>query len=356
MSLFGYIFSKRRQARNLSLHLLNFAWNAPVLVTVLLLFLYIFASSVYFIHFVNSVLNRNSLSLDDLPQSYVKTLDEAISKHQPTYNVTLPKDDLATPIPHIIHRTYKTPEFPEIWQNAYNSCQILLPEYTHYFWTDETARQFIETKFPWFLPTYDGYRYGIQRVDSLRYFLLWHYGGVYLDLDVGCRRDIRPLLEYPALLPRTWPFGVSNDVMASSPGHPLMIKAALSLHEHNVWYISKYITVFFTTGPMFLCSIIASWHRLPRADGNTLAATYKEPHGLAIIPTIFYDTTEYAFFSHFPGSTWHGNDVAILSWLYHYLWIFILAGFALMITSNVLGYTRRARRRIPRFVLKHELV
>lgn len=37
--------------------------------------------------------------------------------------------------------------------------------------------------YPWFLNTYDGYRFPVQRVDSLRYFLMLHFGGIYLDLD-----------------------------------------------------------------------------------------------------------------------------------------------------------------------------
>lgn len=50
-------------------------------------------------------------------------------------------------------------------------------------WTEETSREFIETEYPWFLRTYDRYLYPVQRVDAVRYFLLMHYGGIYLDLD-----------------------------------------------------------------------------------------------------------------------------------------------------------------------------
>lgn len=55
-------------------------------------------------------------------------------------------------------------------------------------WNMKTSRAFIEDEFPGFLETYDGYKFPIQRVDVLRYFLLRHYGGIYLDMDnVGCR-------------------------------------------------------------------------------------------------------------------------------------------------------------------------
>lgn len=53
-------------------------------------------------------------------------------------------------------------------------------------WTEKESREFIEREYPWFLNTYDGYRYPVQRVDTVRYFLMQHYGGIYMDLDNVC--------------------------------------------------------------------------------------------------------------------------------------------------------------------------
>lgn len=50
-------------------------------------------------------------------------------------------------------------------------------------WTEKASRDFIETEYPWFLRAYDRYRYPVQRVDAVRYFLMLHYGGIYMDLD-----------------------------------------------------------------------------------------------------------------------------------------------------------------------------
>jgi mannosyltransferase OCH1-like enzyme len=38
-------------------------------------------------------------------------------------------------------------------------------------------------RYPWFLETFDGYVYPIQRADAIRYFVLHHFGGIYIDLD-----------------------------------------------------------------------------------------------------------------------------------------------------------------------------
>ena len=50
-------------------------------------------------------------------------------------------------------------------------------------WTDEKSRNFIAKEYPWFLETFDSYKYPIQRADSIRYFVLAYYGGTYIDLD-----------------------------------------------------------------------------------------------------------------------------------------------------------------------------
>lgn len=53
-----------------------------------------------------------------------------------------------------------------------------------------TPTPLAQEHYPWFLPTYRSYAYAIQRVDVVRYFLLHHYGGLYLDLDVGCKKRL----------------------------------------------------------------------------------------------------------------------------------------------------------------------
>nr|KAG5701406.1 hypothetical protein BaRGS_032738 [Batillaria attramentaria] len=54
-------------------------------------------------------------------------------------------------------------------------------------------RELIANNYSWFLADYDSYRYNIQRVDSARYFILHHFGGVYMDLDISCRHQLAPL-------------------------------------------------------------------------------------------------------------------------------------------------------------------
>lgn len=50
-------------------------------------------------------------------------------------------------------------------------------------WTDDKSRELIATEYPWFLDTFDNYSQPIQRADAIRYFVLAHFGGIYIDLD-----------------------------------------------------------------------------------------------------------------------------------------------------------------------------
>lgn len=56
-------------------------------------------------------------------------------------------------------------------------------ELTQQLWTDAGSREFIATEYPWFLDSFDNYDYPIQRADAIRYFVLAHFGGIYIDLD-----------------------------------------------------------------------------------------------------------------------------------------------------------------------------
>lgn len=63
-------------------------------------------------------------------------------------------------------------------------------------WTESSSLDFIATNYPWFLSTYEGYQFPVQRVDSLRYFLMLKFGGIYIDLDNVRRLSSLIKIEY----------------------------------------------------------------------------------------------------------------------------------------------------------------
>lgn len=169
-------------------------------------------------------------------------------------------------------------------------------------WTDADSRAFIAENYPWFLSAFDGYTYAIQRADAIRYFVLHHYGGIYMDLDIGCQRPMDALLYFQVILPQTIPVGISNDLMFAEKGHPFMDLVIHNLVTFNHQYGTNYPTVMFSTGPMFLSAQYGLW---PKEDG--LGAQKQ----VRVLPRRFYgknapaDELPDSYFTHFYGSSWH---------------------------------------------------
>lgn len=232
-------------------------------------------------------------------------------------------------IPRIIHQTYISENVPLEWKYSQQSVKFWNDGFEYIFWTDETLRTFINENYPNFINTYDSYPYAIQRVDAARYFLLYHFGGFYLDLDIGCHRSLEDLRAYQAILPKTEPLGFSNDFMASSKRHPFFRQLTNALSVWNVHLGLPDLTVLVSTGPLFLTNQYHS--ALP----STLEGVKTLPHSL------YAEKSDLAYFYHVQGSTWHRLDAAFFNalWFDGYLNIFVT-----VIICALFGYYLWKRR------------
>ena len=71
----------------------------------------------------------------------------------------------------------------------------------------------------------------------------------------GCNRRLDPLLSYHAWVRRTMPTGISNDAMGAIPQHPFFHRVIESLQSYDKSWVLPYITVMYSTGPLFLSVI-----------------------------------------------------------------------------------------------------
>ena len=134
------------------------------------------------------------------------------------------------------------------------------------FWSDDNINNFVYKKLA------DGdnmynvlfkYNHSLEKADAIRYFILYEFGGIYLDFDVEFFNSILPYLNrgYPCMMTRDPPeqaylFGnmetvVSNALMMCLPGHPFMRLVIDSLPD----FMKLKLNVVFTTGPFFLTEI-----------------------------------------------------------------------------------------------------
>jgi mannosyltransferase OCH1-like enzyme len=91
--------------------------------------------------------------------------------------------DLVPPVLHHIALGSHKPQGK--WIDARNACLELHPKWEAMLWTDENAGDFVREKFPELLHMWERYPYPIQRIDALRYLVLYEYGGEYSLLSLG---------------------------------------------------------------------------------------------------------------------------------------------------------------------------
>lgn len=171
-------------------------------------------------------------------------------------------------IPALIHQTWKDTDVPPEWQEWAESWRLHHPGWGYRLWTDADNRAFLQEHYPWFLPIYDGYPEAIMRADAIRYFLLDHFGGLYVDLDFECLSPVDGILDghelvlgcepeahTQLLLARRSGLGriVGNAFIASRPNHPFWAH----VHRQLVG-AHKLPGALDVTGPFFLTRAIDS--------------------------------------------------------------------------------------------------
>lgn len=212
-----------------------------------------------------------------------------------------------SPVPKILHQSWKTSDIPVQWKSAQQSCMNIhqAQGYEYKLWTDAAAEELILSKYPWFISTYRSYPHAIQRADSARYFILHQYGGIYLDLDIFCLTSLDFLRSSSGafVAPKTSPIGVSNDLLVSSPGHPFASRLILNLKSWSrSFFLLRYTTVMFSTGPMFVTIQLALHPNKSEVEilAPQLYGKYKS--GAVNMRAVV---------AHLKGSSWHGNDAPL---------------------------------------------
>ncbi|KAG8624086.1 hypothetical protein KVT40_009062 [Elsinoe batatas] len=280
-----------------------------------------------------SFLQSLSISFEDFPADYQAALGKAKKDNTP---VDYDLDHLANGTSMIARKIHfiwfknlyddasRPSHIPTTGSNAPTECRKSNANFEIIIWNSTAARNLLVDHYAWFIPTYDNYHYPIQRVDAFKYFVLWHFGGIYMDLDITCRRSLEPLVHFPAWFPKAQPFGVNNDLMATRKHHPIMRRMIESLYSRDKSLIFPYLTIFWSTGPQFTSDMVKTWWRdIGAVVTGTVHGKENDMDSIYVLPLPFY-SEEYSFFGHSPGGTWHGSDVAVVLWFVERPWLAVM--------------------------------
>lgn len=250
-------------------------------------------------------------------------------------------------VPRIIHQIFLTEGVHapfNKYESAISSCRALHPDWTHYVWINENASAFMEEHYPHVWPHYQSYKQSIQRANILRYALLDHFGGVYLDLDITCLQPLDELRHLPWLTPGAYPAGVNNAFILSKPHHAFTKHLLDGVASRNLRWGMPYIENMLSTGCMYFSNRWMSYMRmLPKRmlkgevvnDDDKLYILADERGELE--PHMLRGAVTTPLFHHGGASSWHGWDAATIVLIgKHYLAFLLIMSFGLLLTAAVI--------------------
>lgn len=230
-----------------------------------------------------------------------------------------------SPIPRLIHQTWKTRDVPPELQVLQRSWTGRNPGFVYRFWTDDDIGRFVAEEHPELLPVFRGYADPIARIDLARYLILRRFGGVYADLDFECLRPIDGLLEGRSFVvgqepeehgrlakatERGLPRILCPSFLASVPGHPFWDHLLARLVEAR-----HCGDVLDATGPFLLTRAHAAYEGARYEDGPA-AVTVLPPEllypvtkddcwsGRLFDPVFWERATRDAYAVHYWEGTW----------------------------------------------------
>jgi len=131
------------------------------------------------------------------------------------------------------------------------------PTWKYVLWSRNKADEFLARHFAWFLPTWQSYKSDIYRVDALRYFILYWFGGAYIDIDAECHRALDELCSHPVVLigtpnSKVW---LSNYFMMAHRRHSFFqycIDHLTDTAESGIHWANSFVSTMTMAGPAYL--------------------------------------------------------------------------------------------------------
>lgn len=97
-------------------------------------------------------------------------------------------------IPKIIFQTWKDKNLPEHLLTITQTWKNLNPDYEYRFYDDNDCLNFIKNNYPEYLEVYASFPKPVEKADFFRYLVIYHFGGVYADLDTSCEKTLDMLI------------------------------------------------------------------------------------------------------------------------------------------------------------------
>jgi hypothetical protein len=147
-----------------------------------------------------------------------------------------------------------------------------------------------------------------QRADILAYEVLNQFGGVYIDIDYECLRNIEPLLEDVSYFHgEELPGRPALGILGSVAGHPFLRSCQLKIRERWPWRAGKILE---ETGPDFYNRAVQAYlgehTQVPYVDSLSGRQAGSKLAPACRLPLHAFRT--WVLYPYYLGETWEPQD------------------------------------------------
>jgi mannosyltransferase OCH1-like enzyme len=205
-------------------------------------------------------------------------------------------EDVCTP--KIIHQFWMNFDLPDHLKRMQESVIYNHKDYEYKFWTDAAINNFVKSKYPDLYNYFEsGFEFTIQKMDFARLLVLYHFGGVYIDLDSLCVRNVNDIIGYPCCLIKT-----KKHEAFSSKHYPIILNNAFISSEKNNHFIKTVLTNILNyvhpKNYKEYCSFNNSYSRILKATGPLMITEsylkYENKRLIKLLDNKYYYGVEYS--------------------------------------------------------------
>jgi len=217
----------------------------------------------------------------------------------------------------------RNPIIPPGFLSKIENCRKINSGMDVKIWNGYDCRQLLVENFPEYLNTYDSLPKPIMKCDMIRFFILYKYGGFYMDMDRTCLKPLRDLLSNdPDVILGAFRYlffnFYNNDFLYSKPGSDFMRQCMQNIKLSHA--PTNSLQVLLTAGPLFLVK-----QKLKYRGPDNIKVLYNQVNGCDICKCN-RDLSKSNSFPDYSTTSWTDSLDSIFIWIYcnFYLIIFIL--------------------------------
>ncbi len=219
----------------------------------------------------------------------------------------------------IIHQIWLQGESlcPDHYKSWKKKWQSIHGGFEYIFWDEKRISKFLEKHFNEYFNEWYNLDLPIKKCDSARYFILYHYGGIYADLDTIPFKPITQLIDdlaltdYDVILseessdPQAWKSKIAFE-MAKANNFRKVLGNAIIISKKHATFLIDFVKEGFKVSHMPVLESFSTWHMSKFYQIN------KHKYNMVVLPpnhlllTKYTDENTYAI--HKYEATWFDNS------------------------------------------------